>query len=231
MFLSVEQTVDQILPRSVVERCDQITVTHLPSKTLPHTADTVKRINDQAGAAKAVPHIAARNLHSEAELINSCQAFKDLGVTSVLVIGGNRKSGLRYSSVYELSKIIDDFGFRKICGVYPQEESFSHVKRKKYSNFSEGITQLCMKISLLNNFAHSTRIGVPSNCSTSSLLNYMKRCGITNSFKTGLQNLEGVRFITANGFNTRAFVKKLNSQNIHIYNFGKIEQTVASLLD
>lgn len=231
MFLSVEQTVDQTLPRSVVESCDQITVTHLPSKTLTRTIDTVKEINDQAGLAKAVPHIAARNLHSEAELINSCQGFKENGVTTVLVVGGNRAQGLYYSSVYELCSVIRDFEFRKICGVYPQQESFQHVKKKKYSNFSEGITQFCMKPSLLNEFAHSTRIGVPSNCSAKSLLKYAKLCGIAKSAKTAIQNLEGIKFLTAHGFNTRSFVKRINSSNIHIYNFGRIEQTVASLRD
>jgi len=231
MFLSVEQTVDQTLPRSVVESCDQITITHLPSKTLTRTVDTVKKINDQAGIAKAVPHIAARNLHSEAELLNSCQGFCENGVTNILIIGGNRTQGLHYSSVYELGHVIRDFEFRKICGVYPQQESFHHVKKKKYSNFSEGITQFCMKPSLLNEFTHSTRIGVPSNCSAKSLLKYAKLCGIAKTAKATMQNLEGARFLTLDGFNTRAFLKKINFSSIHIYNFGRIEQTVASLRD
>ena len=229
MFLSVEQTAYQTLPKSVVSACNQVTITHLPTHSLTKSIDTVKKINDQAGTQKAVPHIAARNLQSEAELLNSCQAFFDEGVNTVLIIGGDRKFGNYYSSAFEICQVIKGFRFKKICGVYPQTESFSYVKNKKYSSFSEGITQFCLKPAILNQFQESTRIGVPSQCSIQQLIKFAKRCGLLQSFKMGLQNIEGIRYFDYNGFKTKHFVNRLANQRIHVYNFGKLENTVASL--
>lgn len=229
MFISVEQTVDQTLPKSVVSACNQVTITHLPGNSLTATVDTVKKIHDQAGVPVAVPHIAARNLQTEAELINACIAFAEEGVKTVLIVGGNSKKGPVYSSVYQICNVLKDFQFRKICGIYPQQETPKQVKDKKLSNFSQGITQFCLKPSLLRPFADSSLIGVPSECSTRALLKYAKLCGIANSAKTAVQNLQGVRFLTLTGFDTARFVSSIGCNSIHIYNFGKIESTVRSL--
>jgi 5,10-methylenetetrahydrofolate reductase len=231
MFISVEQTASQTLPAYVVKSCDQITITHLPTQPLTRSIDAVKKINDEAGVAKAVPHIAARNLNSEAELLNSCQCFEKEGVDTVLIIGGDRSYGVRYTSVYQICQEIKIFPFRKMCGVYPQKESISHVKKKKYTSFLEGVTQFCLKPDLLNEFQEATRIGVPSNCSIQKLIKFAKICGANKTFQIFLENLSGVKFINANGFDTKHFVNCLTNQRIHIYNFGRIEQTVRSLLD
>ena len=231
MFLSVEQTASQTLPAYVVKSCDQITITHLPSQPLTKTINTVKRINDQAGKAKAVPHIAARNLNSEAELLNSCQAFVDEGVDTVLIIGGDKKYGARYSSAFQICNEIKTFGFKKLCGVYPQQETIQQVKKKKYPSFSEGITQFCLKPELLNNFQVDTRIGVPSACTTKRLVKFARLCGVNKTLKVFLENLSGIKFINQNGFNTKQFANCLTNPSLHVYNFGRIEQTVRSLLD
>jgi 5,10-methylenetetrahydrofolate reductase len=231
MFVSVEQTVDQKLSSDILRKVNQVTITHLNDKSLLQSVDAVKRINDQTGFSKAVPHIAARNIKSEAELINSCTAFLNEGVNTVLIIGGNQKQGLQYSSVYEICSLIDEFKFTKLCGVYPQIESFEQVKKKKYSSFQEGITQFCLKPNLLNQFCKNTRIGIPSKCSVKSLLKFTKLCGINKTIKTSLQNLEGLFFVTPSGFDTLSFIKKINFTRFHIYNFGKLEQTVQDLLE
>jgi 5,10-methylenetetrahydrofolate reductase len=231
MFLSVEQTASQILPQYVVNSCDQITITHLPTQSLIRSIDAVKKINDQAGAPKAVPHIAARNLYSEAELLNSCQAFQEEGVDTILIIGGDQKYGVRYTSSYQICQEIKNFHFKKLCGVYPQKETATEVRKKKYNSFSEGVTQFCLKPKILNYFQESTRIGVPSNCSIQKLVKFAKICGANKTIKIFLENLSGVRFVNRKGFDTCAFVNSLTNQRIHIYNFGRIEQTVRSLLD
>ena len=231
MFLSVEQTASQTLPQYVVNSCDQITITHLPTQPLTRSIDAVKKINDQAGVSKAVPHIAARNIDYEAELLNSCQAFQDEGVDTVLIIGGDRKYGARYTSSYQICQEIKNFKFRKLCGVYPQQETASQVRKKKYNSFSEGVTQFCLKPVLLNEFQEATRIGVPSNCSIQKLIKFAKICGANKTIKILLENLYGIKFVNANGFDTKNFVNCLTNQRIHIYNFGRIEQTVRSLLD
>ena len=38
-----------------------------------------------------------------------------------------------------------------------------------------------------------------------------------------------MRYVTTDGFNTVKFVKDLNGQDIHIYNFGKLDQTLMQL--
>jgi len=231
MFLSVEQTASQTLPAYVVNSCDQITITHLPTQPLTRAIDAVKKINDQAGVSKAVPHIAARNLYSEAELLNSCQAFKEEGVDTILIIGGDKRHGARYTSSYQICQELKTFSFRKLCGVYPQKETALEVRKKKYTSFSEGITQLCLKVNVLNQFQDATRIGVPSNCSIQTLLKFAKICGANKTVKIFFENLSGVKYINQKGFNTKAFVDSITNQRIHVYNFGRIEQTVRSLLD
>lgn len=221
MFISVEQTVTQTLPASVVDSVNEITLTHLNSHSLIESVNAVKRINDSAGRSLVIPHIAARNIKSEAELLNACQAFKQEKVMCVLVIGGNQKSSNYYSSVYEVCRLINPFGFRKLCGVYPQTESFQSVKRKKYKTFSEGITQFCLKPLLLNQFTSSTRFGVPSQCSVSVLYQYSKRCGLLNSFKSAFENLSGVRYFSSAGFDTARFVNQLQTKKNSCVQFWK----------
>jgi len=229
MFLSVEQTVTQTLPRSVVDSADEITITHLPNHSLYKSITTVRQIQETNPNAKIVPHIAARNIHSDRELIETCQQFKREGVETVLVIGGNLKQGRYYQSVYELCRTIKDLELKQMCGVYPQQESYEFVKAKKYSSFSGGITQFCLNTKLLNEFHTHTRIGVPSMCCVSDLYRYMKRCGVLTSFKTALSNFKGIRYANQKGFNTARFVSRINNSNFHVYNFGKIQETVTKL--
>jgi len=229
MFLSVEQTVSQTLPRSVIDCVDEITVTHLQNKTLYETIDTVKQIKEQNPNKNIVPHIAARNLHSKKELVDCCEQFKSLGVATVLVIGGNLRQGRFYQSAYQLCGTIKEHDLRRLCGVYPQKETYGDVQRKKYTSFSGGITQFCLSTKLLNQFHANTRIGVPSMCSLSNLLKYMQRCGVIASTKAAATNLSGIAYLNATGFDTAKFVSNIDNTAFHVYNFGKIEQTVAKL--
>ena len=70
MFLSVEQTVSQNLPRSVLDSADEITITHLPGKTLYQTLHCIRKLLETIEGSQIVPHIAARNISSDRELIN-----------------------------------------------------------------------------------------------------------------------------------------------------------------
>lgn len=229
MFLSVEQTVSQTLPRSVVDAADEITITHLPNRTLYETFAAIRKIMHENPSQKIVPHIAARNLYSEREIIECCLEFKNYNIETVLVIGGNIKQGRFFQSAFQLCSILKDLELRSLCGVYPQQESYEAVKIKKYSSFSGGITQFCLNPKLLNEFCSRTRIGVPSMCTATDLYKYSKRCGVLNSVKAALSNTRGIKYLTTKGFDTAKFVSQINNSNFHIYNFGKIESTVARL--
>jgi len=231
MFFSVEQTVNQNLSRSVLDRADEITITHLPGKTLYQTISCILKLKNTVEGSQIVPHIAARNLCSDRELIECADEFCDLGIKKVLVIGGSLKRGNYYQSAYQVNRVLKDWQFYQICGVYPDRDSFKHVTAKNYSTFSEGITQFCLNTKRLNQFTAKTRIGVPSMCAVKDLYKYMRLCGVGNSIKTAASNMQGVHYLSANGFNTAKFASRLTNTNLHIYNFGKIESTVAALRD
>jgi len=231
MFFSVEQTVSQNLPRSVLDSADEITITHLPGKTLYQTLDRVRKLLETIEGSQIVPHIAARNLSSDRELIECADEFRKLGIEKVLVIGGNPKQGRYYQSAYQVNNILKDWGFYQICGVYPDRDSVKHVHSKNYSTFSEGITQFCLNTKRLNNFTEKTRIGVPSMCAVKDLYKYMRLCGVGNSIKTAASNLQGIQYLSAKGFDTAKFASRLTHSKLHVYNFGRIESTVAALRD
>jgi len=136
MFFSVEQTVSQTLPRTVLDTADEITITHLPNKTLYQTLPRIRALREFIEGNRIVPHIAARNIHSDRELIECAEEFSHLGIQKVLVIGGNPKQGRYYQSAYEVNNILKAWQFTQMCGVYPDRDSFEHVKTKNYSTFS-----------------------------------------------------------------------------------------------
>jgi len=231
MFFSVEQTVSQNLPRSVLDSADEITITHLPGKTLYQTLHRIRKLLETIEGSQIVPHIAARNISSDRELIECANEFRNLGIEKVLVVGGNPKQGNWYQSAYQVNNVLKDWRFHQICGVYPDRDSFKLVSAKNYSTFSEGITQFCLNTKRLNQFTAKTRIGVPSMCAVKDLYRYMRLCGVGNSIKTAVSNMQGIQYLSQKGFDTTKFASRLTNTNLHIYNFGKIESTVAALRD
>ena len=229
MDISVEKTPKQKLSQYAIDTASSVSITHLPKTDLSIVKDAAIRLNDQAGAAKAVAHIGARNLQSESELHENCIAMRKAGVDKVLIIGGSTYEGKVYQTFYDVKNQIEDYGFEMYCGVYPQSENLNNVEMSKYQHFAGGITQLCLNPKLLNSWSVKTRIGVPTNCTLKGLYKYAKLCGLLDSLAYALGNLSGVRYVSKDGFNTMRFVKDLNGQPLHLYNFGKLDQTLMQL--
>ena len=230
MKISVEKTPNQKMSQYAIETATTISITHLPKTYFSQVVNAAMDINDLAGKAKAMPHIAARNLHSERGLHASLDRAKEAGIDKVLIIGGSEKRGKVFQGVNEVYSAITRYNFEMYCGVYPQKEAFNQrLFSTKYAMFSKGITQLCLNSKLLNKWENKTIAGVPTNCSIEGLLKYMKLCGLTESFKHIIENLVGIQYINKNGFNTSKFVSRLNHEQIHLYNFGKLDQTLESL--
>lgn len=229
MNISVEKTPKQSLSKYVIDTAVQISITHLPGTPLYDVIESAKRLNDQAGAAKSIPHIGARNLTSETELHENLIDMKKSGIDKILIIGGGTRTGKAYRSADQILPIAKEYGFQCLCGVYPQNEDFQFAELFKYNRFDGGISQLCLNTRMLNTWVYPTRIGVPSNCSVKGLIKYLKICGLTDSVGYVLDNLNGIWYIDRNGFNTGKFVKKLVNKNIHVYNFGKLDQTLMQL--
>ena len=230
MKVSVEKTPSQKVSQYAINTAATVSITHLAGHDFSQVVNAAIEVNDRAGKAKAMPHIAARNIHTEAGLHKALDKAKEAGIDKVLVIGGSERKGRAFQGVDEVYSAISRYGFEMYCGVYPQKEAFNQVLfSTKYNKFSKGITQLCLNSKVLNTWQDRTIIGVPTNCSIEGLLKYMRICGLTESFKHIVGNLVGIRYINKNGFNTSKFVSRLNHEQIHLYNFGRLDQTLQSL--
>jgi len=229
MKISVEKTPTQTLSQYVIDTATAISVTHLPKTNFSKVIDAAIDINEQAGTAKAIPHIAARNFYTETELHENIIRAKRAGIDKVLIIGGIKQEGNAFKRASEVHYAIAPYGFEMHCGVNPQEEDYDIVRNTKYTFYSKGISQLCLNSALLNTWYDKTIAGVPTNCSIDGLIKYMKICGLTDSFEYIIGNAIRVKYITSKGFNTKKFVKQLNHEQIHLYNFGRLDQTLLEL--
>ena len=229
MDISVEKTPKQKLSQYAIDTASSVSITHLPKTDLSIVKDAAIRLNDQAGAAKAVAHIGARNLQSESELHENCIAMRKAGVDKVLLIGGSTYQGKVYQTAYDVKNQIEDYGFDLYCGIYPQKEEYAVAEHTKYMHFKGGISQLCFNPRTLNTWETKTRIGVATNCTLEGLYKYAKLCGVLDSVAYALGNLRGLAYISTTGFNTVKFVNALNNNPIHLYNFGKLDQTLMKL--
>ena len=230
MDISIEKTPKQKLSKYAIDTASGISITHLPNTSLSKVKDAAIEINDLAGSSKAMAHIAARNIQSETELHENCIAMRKAGVDKVLLIGGSTYHGKVFQTFYEVRDAIESYGFDMYCGVYPQSETYSNMAYTKYLHFKGGISQLCFNPRMLNTWEKKTRYGVATNCSLDGLWKYAKICGITDSVAYALGNLRGLTYVTMKGFNTVKFVKDLRNDNpIHLYNFGKLHQTLLQL--
>ena len=230
MKISVEKTPNQKMSQYAIDTATTISITHLPKTPFSQVVNAAIDINDLAGEAKAMPHIAARNIHTEAGLHIALDRAKEAGIDKVLIIGGSEKRGRAFQGVNGVYSAITRYNFEMHCGVYPQKEAFNQkLFSTKYTMFSKGITQLCLNSKLLNKWENKTIAGVPTNCSIEGLIKYMKICGLTESFKHIIENLVGIQYINKKGFNTSKFVSRLNHEQIHLYNFGKLDQTLGGL--
>ena len=229
MDISVEKTPKQKLSQYAVDTASSVSITHLPNANLSLVKDAAIALNDQAGSSKAVVHIAARNLQSESELHENCIAMRKAGVNKVLLIGGSTYQGKIYQTAYDVKNQIEDYGFDMYCGVYPQKEEYSLVEHTKYMHFKGGISQLCFNPRMLNTWETKTRIGIATNCTLEGLYKYAKLCGVLDSVAYAIANLRGLAYINTSGFNTVKFVNALRKNPIHLYNFGKLDQTLMQL--
>ena len=181
MDISVEKTPKQKLSQYAVDTASTVSVTHLPGTDLSVVKDAAIALNDQAGSAKAVAHIGARNLQSESELHENCIAMRKAGVDKVLLIGGSTYQGKVFQTFYEVKDAIEAYGFDMYCGVYPQSETYGNMAFTKYMHFKGGISQLCFNPNILNQWESKTRYGVPTNCTLKGLYKYAKLCGLLDS--------------------------------------------------
>jgi len=232
MNITVEQTPRQKLSSYILEHVNSVSIVHIPGTQLSDSIHTITSIKKQGKKVNLIPHIAARTLKNKNELYENCKKFLDLGIKDILIVGGSADTGICYSNAFEVYNDIQckNYQFNLLCGVYPVHENKTEVDNIKYTKFTRGVTQVCLNHHLLNQFDKKTIIGVPSKCSIKSLLKFIKICGVGQSIYEVKKNISGFKYISFSGFDTNRFVKNLkNNNDIHIFNFGNMENTIKSL--
>tara|TARA_B110000240_G_scaffold18631_1_gene19006 strand:- start:2870 stop:3145 length:276 start_codon:yes stop_codon:yes gene_type:complete len=73
------------------------------------------------------------------------------------------------------------------------------------------------------------RIGVPSMCSVRGIYKYLRLCG-NQSYKYIFKNWMALNYLGSDGIKVDKFIGKLKFSNYHIYNFGKLDETIDKLL-
>lgn len=237
--ISVEQTPKKIkrgVSEVILNRANQITITHLPGSRLKDTTAAAKALINKHGAqpSRVVPHIGARNIASKTELTRQINNFEAMGITNVLVVGGssNNPQG-PYAQDDEILKILKKKGFSVGCGVYPYEQGIGYYTNSdKLTRYDFGVSQLCLSPKILRPLPDNVWIGAPSRATISGLWGYMKRVGVGPSISYPFRDLGGlIRFSSFSGFRTNAFVQaNVQTHNqFHIYDFGGLEQTLEGL--
>lgn len=237
MKLTIEKSLKGKLSKFSIDSVDGIYLTHLPGNSLESVANAADQMNQRIGKPLAVPHCAARNIQSPDELqrfVEMCLQYK---LHKILLIGGSVPSGPVFDSVDDILAL--NFippEIKHEVGVYPQSkhENFSTVANKlSHPTCRGGITQLCMDTSMLSMLAvtyrEEIRVGIPSMCSTKGLWRYMKICG-NRSVRYMLDNWRGVFYLKSGGFDVKKFTKQTGHDSFHVYDFGRMEKTIETLM-
>ena len=157
---------------------------------------------------------------------------KSKGIDKALVIGGSipRSKTNAFQNDIEVATILKSANITTDCGIYPQNETELEIKIK-LDIFNNAITQLCMNPDTINNLPllDTIRIGVPSMCSVQGIYKYLRLCG-NQSYKYIFKNWMALNYLGSDGIKVDKFIAKLKFSNYHIYNFGKLDETINKLL-
>lgn len=230
MIISTEKTPDQKLSKNILESVSAINVTHLPGHSLEKVAIACDKVNQKAGIIKSVPHVAARNVSNLKELKTFIHFCSSNHIKNVLVIGGSvPRFGQTFENDWQIRDILKKEGFQVNCGLYPQNENISEIKRK-LMEYDGAVTQVCMNKNTLMKLPLSDKIsiGIPSMCTAKGIYKYLRLCG-NKSYKYVFKNWKASLYLSSEGLRVDNFVKGLPFKNYHIYNFGKLEKTIENV--
>ena len=211
MNLSTEKTPKKKISKFSLDNVSNVNITHLPIHDLKTVALACDELNQQAGCNKAVPHVAARNIKNKQELEDFVEFCKSKGIDKALVIGGSipRSKTNAFQNDIEVATILKSANITTDCGIYPQNETELEIK---------------IKLDIFNN-----AIGVPSMCSVQGIYKYLRLCG-NQSYKYIFKNWMALNYLGSDGIKVDKFIAKLKFSNYHIYNFGKLDETINKLL-
>lgn len=229
MRVSVEKTVKQKLSQWVVDNASAVSIVHLPHNSLAQVLAAATDINQRAGISKAIPHIAARSVRSQEELEGFIAHAQSEGIDRVLIVGGNPRTSYEFQTAFDVNDWFTETDIKTLTGVYPERDTEAMYAYRKYW-FDGGITQLCLNPYKLQQYDAWTTPAIPTMCSAQGLWNYMKLCGLRDSFEYMLQNWRGIFYLGSEGFDTVRFIRDVGERDYHLFNFGQVEKTLDKIL-
>lgn len=235
--ISYESTPRSAIDRRILDKVDEVSVTHLPNDSFSATVDGVKRINDAAGRNIAYPHIGARNISNPDELISGLESI-DKETTRVLLVGGAGSENI-FNNKIELYHFLEDAGLVNYTFLYNVDPNISLLDRltdvEKYTayGFYAGMNQLCLNPHRLAWWENRITPCLPTKTTAKGMWRYMKLCGVTTSLRGMWANMYGVHYINKGRIDVWKFWQDFtkhtqgkNKNHVHFFNFGNLERTI-----
>lgn len=229
----------------------KVAVTSSPSRGTMATLELAEQL--AMLGMRPIPHLAARQMRDEAELVEVLHRLDNAGIRDAFVVGGDGSDGA-YANGLELLRAIDNIGHRlENIGVpsYPEghhliddETLWSDLHAKQqYATYT--VTQLCFNSDAICRFAANMRqagiglpivAGVPGIVDAARLLKVSMRIGIGDSIRFVRSNRSGaLKLLRLHGYKPDSLIKKLNHKvqngqcnvsGLHIYTFNHVDATV-----
>ena len=233
---------------------EDVYVTHIPGSPPSDLIEASKDVLNNN--LNPVPHIPARSMESESELNGLLSDLNNIGVKSILMIGGSSKEVLGpYSSTSEIiqSGILKNYSFSNIrIAGHPEgnpDDSNSKntlIEKLKLLNNDYKIsivTQFSLSSSITNSWIKETRsyfgdeinnieiiIGIAGPSKISTLIKYAKVCGVNAS--ANFLKKQGMDITKLIKHSPKKIIDELkNYDGIHFFPFGGINELNSWVLD
>lgn len=220
---STDEAGAEVLPEGSV-----VTVTASPRRGLSATLDVSEKL--AARRLHAVPHLAARQLTSEAELADILDRLADTGINEVFVVAGDHAQPAGpFPDGLSVLRAMADSGRRPArVGVpsYPEghpsiadDQLWAALRAKReYADYT--VTQLCFHAEAIIRFAESVRAngidlpviaGVPGVVDAGKLLRIGLHIGVGDSlrFLHGNRRTGGHALLRPRGYRPDSLVRQL----------------------
>lgn len=242
----------------VLPRGSTVTVTASPARGLDATISLAETLAERG--YHAVPHLAARQIRDEAELVMIAKRLQYAGVSEVFVVGGDTAEPAGgFPDGLALLRALDRLTVRfPRVGVpaypeghpaIPRDVLWANLAAKQhYAHYA--VTQLCFDADAICRFAAEAArrgielplvVGVPGAVDTGRLLRISLKVGVGDSLKFVRRNASVARqLLHPRGYRPDGLVRKLAArmrdgrcpvEGLHFYTFNQIGATVGWLHD
>lgn len=233
-----------------------VTVTSSPSRGTMATVELAEKFAEWG--MRAVPHLSARGMRDDAELVEVLQRMDHAGIRDAFIVGGDATNSTgAFADGEELLQAIHEIGHRlDHIGIpsYPEghpsidnETLWAALKAKEqYATYT--VTQLCFDADTIASFVVAARnqginlpiiAGIPGVVDPSKLLRVSMRIGIGDSLRFVRGNRSAVRkMLWPGGFRPDSLVRRLDARTqaaghelagLHVYTFNHVETTARRL--